>query len=63
MRKAEQLYHKHGNDYYKTQFLIAIQAKCNLVTPAKCTYYRSKISDCKNDSSNLNVLLYGRFGK
>ena len=40
MRKAEKMYHKHCNDYYKTQFRIAKQANFTLVTAAKCTYYR-----------------------
>ena len=55
--------HKHGDDFYKTQFRIAKQAKCNFVTAAKCTSYRSKIADCKNDSSKLYGLLNGLLGK
>ena len=57
MREAENLYHKYGNDYYKTQLLLAKQAKNILVTAAKFTSYRSKITDCKNVSSKLYVLL------
>ena len=53
MIKPEKLYYKYGNDYYKTHLLIAKQAKCNLVTAAKCTYFRLKIADNKNDSSKL----------
>ena len=53
MRKAEILYHKHGKDFKKTQFRKAKQAKCNLATAAKCTYNKSKITDCMNDSSKL----------
>ena len=63
MRKAEKLHHKYGNDYYKTQIRIAKQATCNLVMAAKCTYYRPKIADCKNDSSKLYSLLKGLLGK
>ena len=40
MRKAEKLYYKYGSDYNKTEFRIGKQAKCILVTAAKCTYYR-----------------------
>ena len=63
MRKAEKLYHKHGNELYKIQFLIAKQAKCNLVTAAKCKYSRSKIENCWNDSTKLFGLLNGLLGK
>ena len=40
IRKAKKLYHKHGNESYKTQFRIAQHAKCNLVTATKCNYCR-----------------------
>ena len=63
MRKAEKLYHKHGNEFYKNQFRIAKQAKCNLVTAAKCNYYRQKIETCRNDSAKLYGLLNGLLGK
>ena len=34
-----------------------------MVTATKCTYYSSKITDCKNDSSKLYGLLNGLLGK
>ena len=37
MRKAENLYNRHGNEFYKTQFRTIKQAKC-MVTAAKCSY-------------------------
>ena len=43
MRKVENFYHKHGDEFYKTQFRVAKQTKCNLVIAAECTYYRPKI--------------------
>ena len=63
MRKAEKLCRKFDNDYYSTQFRTAKQEKCNLVTAAKCTDYRSMDADCKNDSSKLYALLNGLLGK
>ena len=63
MRKAENLYHEYGNDYYKTKIRKAKQAKCNFVTAAKCTYCISQISDPQNDSSKLYCLLNGLLGK
>ena len=49
MGKAGKLYHKHGNEFYETQFCIAKQEYCNLVTAAKCNYYKQKIETCRND--------------
>ena len=43
LRKAENFYHKHSSEFQKTQFRIAKQAKCNLVTADKYTYYMSKV--------------------
>ena len=63
MRKAEKLYHKYANDYYKTRFGIAQQAKCIFFTAAKCTYCRSKTADCKIDSSKSHCLINGLLGK
>ena len=40
MREEENLFHKYGNDFYKTQNRIAKHTKCNLVTLARCTYYQ-----------------------
>ena len=54
VRKAEKFYYKYDNDHYKTQFRIAKQAKCNLVTADKYTYLRSKIQNCRKDKSKLN---------
>ena len=62
MGKTEKLYHKHGNEFYKTQSRIAKQAKCNLVRAAKCNYSRQKIETCRNDSSKLYGLLNGLLG-
>ena len=59
MRKEEKLYHKHGNEFYKTQFRIDKQAKHNWVTAVKCSYYRLKIENCSKDSSKLYGLLNG----
>ena len=63
MRKAEKLYLKHGNEYYEAQFRLAKQAKCNLVTAAKCEYYKAKIGECTNDSSKLYRVLNKLLGK
>ena len=57
IRRAEKLYYKYSNDYYKTQSRIAKQEKFNLVTADKCTYYRSKIEDFRNELSKLYDLL------
>ena len=53
----------HGNEFYKTQFRIVKRAKCNLVTAAKCNYYKQKIQTCKNDSAKLYGLSNGLLGK
>ena len=63
MRTAEKLYHKHGDEFYKTQFRIAKQAKGYLFTVIECTYYGSKIENCRNDSSKLYSLLKGLLDK
>ena len=63
MRKTEKFYHKHENEIYKIQFRQAKQAKCNSVTAVECTYYRSKVENCRDDSSNLYGLLNGLVGK
>ena len=47
--KRKKLYHKYGNNYYKTQLRLAKHANCILVSAAKCTYCRSNIADYKND--------------
>ena len=51
------MYHKYGNDYYKTISRIVKQLKCNMVTTAEYTHYISKTADCKNESSKLYGLL------
>ena len=57
------MYHKHGNEFYKTHLRIAKQAKYKLVTAAKCNYYRQKIETCRKDSAKLYGLLNGLLGK
>ena len=50
--KVDRFNYQYSIDYYKAKFRKVKQAICNLVTVAKFTYYRSKIEDCRNDSSN-----------
>ena len=63
VRKTEKLYNKHGNEFYKTKFHITKQAKCYLVTAAKCNYYKQKTETCRNDSAKLYGLLNRLLGK
>ena len=53
MRKVAKLFHKHGNDCYKTHFRIAKHAKVDLITVTKSTICESIIEDCSNDSTKL----------
>ena len=63
MRPAEKLYQRHGGERFQNRFRIAKQAKCNKVTAAKCNYYKTKIDDCKDDSTKLYRVLNSLLGK
>ena len=63
LRRAEKKYRRNKNEENHTEFKRLRQIKCNLVTSAKRLYYRSKLSNCGNNSSKVFNYLNQLLGK